>query len=127
MWDSQVDFFSRLPDFQVCIFDNRGCGWSSVPAGFYKYNCSPLCSLTLNAETSEMAMDAHELLEYLKWTDGSVHLVGVSMGGMIAQELALYAPKLFSSLVLTCTQSGLSPAPMRGYLNLIRMAWMGST
>lgn len=39
-------------------------------------------------KTSEMAKDTVDLLEFLGWTaDRSVHLFGVSMGGMISQEL----------------------------------------
>ena len=65
--------------------DNRGVGNSDTPSGLYK--------------TSEMARDIEELLQYVGWlpedTDGAqeeagernLHIVGVSMGGMIAQEL----------------------------------------
>ena len=46
-----------------------------------------------------MALDVLELLAYLDWTGArSVHLVGVSMGGMIAQHCVLFAPDRFASL-----------------------------
>lgn len=42
----------------------------------------------LRYTTSEMAKDIVELLDHVGWKDGrSVHVVGISMGGMIAQEL----------------------------------------
>jgi len=42
----------------------------------------------LRYTTSEMARDIVELLNHIGWTDHkSVHVVGISMGGMIAQEL----------------------------------------
>lgn len=42
----------------------------------------------LRYTTSEMARDVIELLDHVGWTeDRSVHVVGISMGGMISQEL----------------------------------------
>jgi pimeloyl-ACP methyl ester carboxylesterase len=41
--------------------------------------------------TSEMAKDLIEVLDHLGWTeDRSIHVTGVSMGGMIVQELVLH-------------------------------------
>jgi 3-oxoadipate enol-lactonase len=51
-----------------------------------------------------LARDAKSLLEKLDWTN--VHVVGVSMGGMIAQQLALLMPKSVVSLMLSCTHAG---------------------
>ena len=46
-----------------------------------------------------MAIDVEELLEFVGWTeDRSIHVVGVSMGGMISQHLALDIPQRFASL-----------------------------
>lgn len=43
---------------------------------------------TIRYSTSEMAKDVLELLDHLGWTSSrQIHLVGISMGGMIAQEL----------------------------------------
>uniref|UniRef100_A0A7S4MSZ8 AB hydrolase-1 domain-containing protein n=1 Tax=Vannella robusta TaxID=1487602 RepID=A0A7S4MSZ8_9EUKA len=77
-------------DFQFCIFDNRGVGRSSVPPGRYK--------------TSMMAQDAIKLADYLKWD--KFHVAGVSMGGMISQEIALAAPTRVCTLNLAVTHSG---------------------
>lgn len=71
-WHEQVDYFGSLPGYSVLVFDNRGVGWSDTPGWSYT--------------THEMARDLVELLDYLGWTqDRSLNLVGVSMGGMIAQ------------------------------------------
>jgi pimeloyl-ACP methyl ester carboxylesterase len=66
--------------------------------------------------TSEMAKDVVDLLKHLKWLKGpdndnlsapvNLNVIGVSMGGMIAQELALLLPKgSISSLTLVSTAS----------------------
>ncbi len=75
-WQRQTqDFGHKQGDKYSClIFDNRGMGESDKPL--------------LRYSTSEMAKDALELLEHVGWTeDRSLHVIGISMGGMIAQEL----------------------------------------
>ena len=75
-WQRQTrDFGHTEADKYTClIFDNRGIGESDKPILLYS--------------TSEMAKDIVELLDHVGWTQTrSVHVVGISMGGMIAQEL----------------------------------------
>ncbi|GAA5966462.1 hypothetical protein JCM21900_003481 [Sporobolomyces salmonicolor] len=98
-WHNQVRHFSRLSNYACLVFDNRGVGNSDSPRGMYK--------------TSEMAKDVEELLQQLGWLseDGNegLNIVGVSMGGMIAQELALLLPRHVRTLLLTSTKSGATP------------------
>lgn len=75
-WQRQTKDFGHDEGskYSCLIFDNRGMGESEKPL--------------LRYTTSEMAKDTLELLDHLGWTDGrQLHLIGVSMGGMIAQEL----------------------------------------
>ncbi|KAL8714187.1 MAG: hypothetical protein Q9220_001916 [cf. Caloplaca sp. 1 TL-2023] len=51
--------------------------------------------------TSEMAKDTLELVDYLGWkSPRQLHVIGVSMGGMIAQEFAMIVPERIASLSL---------------------------
>jgi pimeloyl-ACP methyl ester carboxylesterase len=84
-WSSQVPFFKK--HFQVITFDNRGVGKSIKPAGPYT--------------TRMMANDTVALMDHLGIK--KAHIVGGSMGGMIAQELAINYPERVSKLVLACT------------------------
>jgi 3-oxoadipate enol-lactonase len=71
-WAEQVPDFLAA-GYRVLRFDNRGIGKSGRPKGPYT--------------TAQMASDAKALVDHLGIRD--FHLVGVSMGGMIAQEYAL--------------------------------------
>ncbi len=76
--------------YRTIAFDNRGAGRSEVPAGPY--------SIGLLASDAAAVLDAAGV--------ASAHLVGASMGGMIAQEFALQYPARVRSLVLGCTAPG---------------------
>ena len=85
-WALQVKALS--PRFQVVTFDNRGVGQTDLPP-------EPVYT------TAQIAEDAAAVLRELKI--GRAHVVGASMGGTIALELALQHPKLVRSLTLACT------------------------
>jgi pimeloyl-ACP methyl ester carboxylesterase len=87
-WYMQTDAFSR--EYRVIVFDNRGTGLSDKPDVPYTM---PM-----------MADDAAGLLDALDI--GTAHVYGVSMGGMIAQELVLHHPERVTSLILGCTMPG---------------------
>jgi 3-oxoadipate enol-lactonase len=76
--------------FDVVAFDNRGIGLSAPVDGPFTI--------------VEMAEDTAALMGELGLE--SAHVVGISMGGMIAQELALAEPGLLRSLTLGCTYCG---------------------
>ncbi|POS84426.1 hypothetical protein EPUL_005180, partial [Erysiphe pulchra] len=76
--------------YSVLIFDNRGIGKSDKPI--------------LRYSTSEMALDVIEIFDTLRWKkEHQIHIVGVSMGGMIAQEIAYQIPNRICSLNLIST------------------------
>lgn len=76
--------------FEVLSYDQRGLGRSGKPEHDYSM--------------ADYAEDAAALLGSLGW--GPVPVMGVSFGGMVAQELALRHPQQVSRLVLACTSSG---------------------
>ncbi|KII88937.1 hypothetical protein PLICRDRAFT_175189 [Plicaturopsis crispa FD-325 SS-3] len=95
-WEYQVAYFGRLPEYSVLVFDNRGVGHSGAPRGPYS--------------TSEMAKDVVTLLDYVGWTEKrDLHVVGISLGGMISQELATLIPERIVSLTLAVTTPGGRP------------------
>src|ERR1041384_5459871 len=58
--------------------------------------------------TSEMARDVLEVADHIGWTEKrQLNVAGVSMGGMIAQEIAYIAPDRIASLSLISTAAGL--------------------
>jgi aminoacrylate hydrolase len=84
-WRPQVEALSER--FTVVSFDNRGIGGSTFGEG--------KLSIEAMAADALAIMDAEHLEQF--------HVVGHSMGGVVAQELALRAPARVKSLSLLCT------------------------
>ncbi|MGL5922575.1 alpha/beta fold hydrolase [Chroococcidiopsis sp.] len=86
-WANQISGFSQK--YQVIIFDNRGVGQSDSP--------------NISFSTEMMADDTVELLKILNIKNA--HILGFSMGGMIAQQIALKYPEIVKSLILVTTSA----------------------
>ena len=91
-WALQMDDLLAA-GYRVLRFDNRGVGQSAKPAGPYT--------------TRLFAEDTKALVDHLGLHD--FHLLGVSMGGMIAQEYAIAYGEDLRSLVLACTYAAPGP------------------
>src|SRR4051794_28993251 len=99
-------------EFRVVLFDNRGVGNSDVPRGPYT--------------VGEMADDALAVLDAVGAE--RAHVVGVSLGGYIAQELTVTHPDRVEKLVLLSTSvaasEGALPMPQRGIDGFARFPLM---
>jgi 3-oxoadipate enol-lactonase len=84
-------FDSHLADhFDILAFDQRGTGLTDKP--------------DISCTMAQYAQDATAVMDAVSWD--SAHVVGVSFGGMVAQELALRYPQRVHSLVLCCSAAG---------------------
>lgn len=84
-WNNQIPFFKK--NYRVITFDNRGTGKSDKPKGPY--------SIRMMADDTIGLMDSLCIEK--------AHIMGISMGGMIAQEIAINYPQRVKKLVLAST------------------------
>lgn len=87
VWMAQVEDLSQ--DFKVIRFDNRGAGKSDRPSGNH---------------IEIFADDTNNVMDYLNIE--KAHVMGWSLGGMIAQNFVLKYPERVNKLVLICTVTG---------------------
>ncbi len=91
MWDAQVPAFTR--HFRVLRYDARGHGASDAPPGAYSID--------------RLSRDVVELLDALKLQ--RVHVLGLSLGGFVAQWLGIHVPDRVDRLVLANTAAHIGP------------------
>ncbi|MBU3567239.1 alpha/beta fold hydrolase [Polynucleobacter alcilacus] len=99
-WTSQIQLLKD--HYRVIAFDNRGAGKST--------------QVDEAISTQDLAKDTLGLMDFLKIE--SAHVVGRSMGGAVAQHMALMAPKRVKSLVLCASFAILDPLGRRVLLNM---------
>ncbi len=87
-WGPAADWLAER--FHLFLLDNRGMGQSDKPPGPYT--------------VAELAADAAVVVAAAGLE--RAHVVGTSLGGMVAQELALAHPRRVDRLVLACTTAG---------------------
>src|SRR4051794_39171420 len=98
-WALQIQPFSE--QYQAVFLDNRDVGQSSLAASDYT--------------TADMAGDVLALADHLELE--RFHLLGISLGGMISQQVALTAPERVRTLTLAVTHGGVGKGGrLRGHL-----------
>lgn len=104
-------FLSCLePDFELVAYDHRGIGRSPAAGGPFTI--------------VDLADDAVRLLDTLGWP--TAHVMGISMGGMVAQEVALRHGDRLRSLTLGCTYCGGPGSALAGpeVFGKLQAAWL---
>ena len=99
-WELQLDFFAQK--YQVILVDVRGHGRSGKPPGPY--------SIPLFAE------DIKKLLQALQL--GQAHILGISLGGMIAFQLGISHPEVVKSLIIVNSTPELIARTLKDHLGI---------
>ncbi len=107
MWDGLAAELGA--DHPVLRYDHRGHGGSALPAGPYRMD--------------DLVDDAARLIR--EWGRGPVLFIGLSMGGMVGQGLAIRHPELLRGLVLANTTSQYPAAAAPGWAERIAAVQAG--
>lgn len=99
-WLAQIEVLRQ--HYRVIAFDNRGAGQST--------------QIDEPITTTDLAHDTLGLMDHLQID--AAHVVGRSMGGAVAQQMALLAPQRVKSLVLCASFAKLDPLGRRVLLNM---------
>ena len=99
-WEQQIPVFAQ--HYQVIACDVRGHGRSSKPPGPYSI--------------PQFTADVVELLRHLQVQDA--HILGLSMGGMIAFQMAVDNPQFVKSMVIVNSGPEIVPRTWQDHLNV---------
>lgn len=102
LWDRTVPLL--LPAFRLLRIDMRGHGGSDAPEGDY--------SLSMLADDVVAVLDDAGIAQ--------ATVAGVSLGGMVAMQLALNHPTRVSALALICTSATMDPAAWQTRIDTVR-------
>lgn len=108
LWDAALPALRQ--SFRLLRIDTRGHGASDAPAGDY----------TL----AELAGDVFAVMDHAGLAEAAI--AGVSLGGMIAMEMALTQPGRVSRLALICTSATMDPAAWNDRIAKVRTEGMAS-
>ncbi len=105
VWQQQVDFFAR--DFRVVALDVRGFGDSEVGHG--------------DGDPAQFARDLTAVIRHVA-PRGKAHIVSFSMGGVIAQRIAIDFPDLVAAVVIASSSSAINEAGESWFLERLQDA-----
>lgn len=108
LWDAALPALRQ--SFRLLRIDTRGHGASDAPAGDY----------TL----AQLASDVFAVMDHAGLAEAAI--AGVSLGGMIAMEMALMQPGRVSCLALICTSATMDPAAWNDRITKVRTEGMAS-
>ncbi|KAJ3123737.1 hypothetical protein HK098_001669 [Nowakowskiella sp. JEL0407] len=108
-WDLQLETFMKAGGYSVCLVDLRGTGFSSAPLET-RWTTTILAQDLVDLYTKYLSKD-------LKWE--KFHLVGISLGGMVSQELAYKIPEKIASLTLESTIAYFNGVPLFTLYNIV--------
>ena len=106
VWDGCID--RLLPDFRILRLDTRGHGASDAPGGEYSL--------------PEMARDVLAVMDSAGIE--RAHIAGLSLGGMVAMQMALDAPDRVDRLALVCTSATMDSIAWQARIDAVRSGGM---